>query len=122
MMSKPTKEELSNMEELSMKGYTFELFDRKVHLFLNSKYENIFSFFFKKLNNLEDWDFLYDDLLRELIILEMGIIDPIKIEQIVKMEKSGPRFFTGATSNMTEIKEFYLVEKRNKIIENVLKN
>lgn len=93
MMSKPTKEELSNMEELSMKGYTFELFNRKVHLFLNSKYENIFSFFFKKLNNLEDWDFLYDDVLRELIILEMGIIDPIQIEKIIKMEKSGPRFF-----------------------------
>ena len=110
------------MEELSFKGYTFELFDRKVHLFLNSKYENIFSFFFKKLNNLEDWDFLYDDLLRELIILEMGIIDPIKIEQIVKMEKSGPRFFTSALFDMPKIKEFYLVEKRNKIIENMLKN
>jgi hypothetical protein len=110
------------MEEISMKGYTFELFDKKVSLFLNSKYENIFSFFFKKLNNLEDWDLLYDDLLRELIILEMGIIDPIQIEKIIKMEKSVSRFFSGALFDMPKIKEFYLVEKRNKIIENILKN
>ena len=122
-MLKPTKEEIENMEEISMKGYTFELFDKKVHLFLNSKYKNIFSFFFKKLNNLEDWDFLYDDLLRELIILDMGVIDPIQIEKIIIMEKSGNnRFFSAALFDMPKIKEFYLVEKRNKIIENMLKN
>lgn len=90
------------MEKLSIKCCTFELFDKKVHLLLKTRYENIFSFFFKKLNNLEDWDFHYDYLLRELIILDMGIIDP--------------------TSNMSKIKELYLVEKRNKNIENILKN
>jgi len=35
MMSKPTQEEIENMPEISIKGYTFELIDRRVSLFLN---------------------------------------------------------------------------------------
>ena len=123
MMSKPTQEEIENMPEISIKGYTFELLDRRVSLFLNSKLLNIYSYFFKSLNKLEDWDKCYDELLRESIILNTGIIDPIQVEKILNTEKAGNIRFSGVQLfDIIKIKDFYLVERRNKMIENILKN
>jgi len=122
-MSKPTQEEIENMPEISIKVYTFDLLDRRVSLFLNSKLLNIYSYFFKSLNKLEDWDKCYDELLRESIILNTGIIDPIQVEKNLNLEKAGNIRFSGVQLfDILKIKDFYLVEKRNKMIENILKN
>lgn len=75
MISKSTQEEIENMPEISVKGYIFDLFDKKVPLLIYSKLLNIYSYFFKSLNKLEDWDKCYDELLRESIILNTGIIN-----------------------------------------------
>ena len=123
MMSKPTQEEIENMPEISIKVYIFDLLDRRVSLFLNSKLLNIYSYFFKSLNKLEDWDECYDELLRESIILNTGIIDPIQVEKNLNLEKAGNIRFSGVQlSDIIKIKDFYLVERRNKMIENILKN
>lgn len=122
MMSKPTKEEIEIIPEILIKGYTFDLFDKKVTLILNSNILNIYSYFFNSLNKLEDWDKCYDELLRESIILNTGITDPIQVQRIIELEKSNPKKYSRISSYFLKIKDFYLVERRNKMIENLLKN
>jgi hypothetical protein len=122
-MSRQTKEALENIPELSIKGYTFEVFGKKVFIILKSNLLNIFSDFFKSINNLEDWDKCYDKFLRESIILNTGIIEPIKLEKIMNSEKSGNiRFSAVRLFDLQKIKDFYFIERRNKLIENLLKN
>lgn len=107
---------------ISIKSYSFDLFDKKIFFFVRSDFKSVFSNFFDRLNNLEDWDSCYDDLLKELISIKMEIKDPIQIEKLFLIEKNSPRYFSTELYEMSKIKNFYFVEKRNKIIENILKN
>lgn len=110
------------IKELSIKAYIFDLFDKKIYLFIRTDFKSIFSDFFDKLNNFEDWDSSYDVLLKELIKIKLDIKDPNQIDKLFLIEKNSPRYFSQELYEFPKIKNFYFVEKRNKTIENILKN
>ena len=113
---------LYSYKETSIKACSFDIFDKKAFFFVRSDFMSIFSNFFYRINNFENWDTCYDNLLKELISIKMEIKDPIQIEKLFLIEKNSPRYFSTELYEMPKIKNFYFVEKRNKIIENILKN
>jgi len=55
-------------------------------------------------------------------MLNTGITDLIQVQRLIELEKSNPNRYSRISSDLLKIKDFYLVERRNKMIKNLLKN